>query len=364
MEQNSYTEISEKKTSKLGYLILIALFVFLIVIGQTVFSDIKEIPDRPNRPSSCISFNNLESMSYVRTCSFNEIDKKFQLDILYQNIEQEINRIATFNKEINNKQSQIRFNERTINNLLQNYDISLQETIANEDALLDKPEIKSQITSLQTSNDNLNQEINQLTTSRNSVIQTIDSQIQNLDNLYEEAMDYYKTKFAFYKFKIFLLNLLFVLPFFGFSLYFYLKYKKKDSPYTIIITSIFFASTILFLQIVLMFLYYVLPMEWFARIFELLMSISILKYIVYYGSVILVIAILGGIVYYIQKKVYNPRKVVYRHLKDNKCPSCGFNLILSDNFCPKCQRQIKTKCSNCKKLKYVDLEFCPHCGAK
>lgn len=364
MKKEAYAEISEKKTSKLGYLILIALFIFLIVIGQTVFSDIKDIPDRPVSPSNCVNLENIESMRYKSTCSFNEIDRQFGLDAQFRNIEQDINRIVQFNKDINNKQSQLRSNERQLNSLLQKYDISLQETIANEDALLDKPEIRSQIDSFQSSNNRLNQEIIQITSNRNQIIQNIKPSIEKIGNSYEDANDFYRTQIAYYKFKIFLLQLLFVLPFFVFSLYYYLKYKKTDSPYTIIITAIFFASIILFLQIVFIFLYHILPMEWFARIFQILMSISILKYLVYYGSVILVIAILGGIVYYIQKKVYDPRKVAFRHLKDNKCPTCGFNLKLAENFCAKCGRQLKTKCSSCKNLRYLDLGYCPYCGKK
>lgn len=364
VNQDAYTEISEKKTSKLGYLVLAALFIFLITIGQTVFSDINGIPDRPNRPGFCVSLNNLESMSLIRACPFNEVDRQFQLDIQYQNIKYYLSRIVAFNVDISHKQAQIRDNERKIDVLLQEYDISLQEIIANEEALVDKQHIKDQIISLRNYNENLNHELNQVALDRDSIIENIEPQIQELKKSHEDALKYYSTQVAFYKFKIFLLKLLFVLPFFAFSLRFYLRYKKKDSPYTIIITSIFFASTILFLQVVLVFLYQILPMEWFARIFAFLMSSSILKYVVYYGSVILVIAILGGIVYYIQKKVYNPKSVAYRHLKENKCPNCGFNLALSDMFCPKCQRQIKTSCSNCKKLKYVDLTFCPHCGSK
>jgi len=182
--------------------------------------------------------------------------------------------------------------------------------------------------------------------------------------LYAEASEDYKTQIAYYNVKVFILKLLFVLPFFGVFLFLYMKYKKKDSPYTIIITSIFFASTILFLQVVLVFLYEILPMEWFAEIFRVLMSVSILKYLVYYGSVVVVIILLGGTVYYIQKKVYDPKRVAYRYLKDNKCPNCGFNLELAEVYCAKCGRQVKTKCLKCKNLKYVDLAYCPFCGKR
>ena len=364
MEKDTYTEISEKRTSKLGYLILTALFIFLFVIGQTVFSDIKQIPDRPESPSFCVSLKNIESMTYKRFCSFNEMDKKYGLDVVYLNIEHDIDRIVELNRVINNKEQLVRSNERKRSDLLGEYDVSLQEVIADEDALLDKPEIKSRIESLESSNEMLDSEIRQLTSDRDLLIQKIKPDLDRLEVLYTEARDDYKTQIAFYNAKVFILKLLFVLPFFGVFLYLYLKYKKKDSPYTIIITSIFFASTILFLQVVLVFLYEILPMEWFAEIFRVLMSVSILKYLVYYGSVVVVIILLGGIVYYIQRKVYDPKRVAYRYLKDNKCPNCGFNLELAEEYCAKCGRQVKTRCLKCKNLKYVDLAYCPFCGKR
>jgi len=364
MEKDTYTEISEKRTSKLGYLILTALFIFLFVIGQTVFSDIKKIPDRPESPSFCVSLKNIESMTYKQFCSFNDMDKKYGLDVVYLNIEHDIDRIVELNRVINNKAQLVHLNERKRSDLLGEYDVSLQEVIADEDALLDKTEIKSRIDSLESSNEMLNSEIRQLTSDRDLLIQKIKPDLDRLEVLYTEARDDYKTQIAFYNAKVFILKLLFVLPFFGVFLYLYLKYKKKDSPYTIIITSIFFASTILFLQVVLVFLYEILPMEWFAEIFRVLMSVSILKYLVYYGSVVVVIILLGGIVYYIQRKVYDPKRVAYRYLKDNKCPNCGFNLELAEEYCAKCGRQVKTKCLKCKNLKYVDLAYCPFCGKR
>ncbi|MEE8167735.1 MAG: zinc ribbon domain-containing protein [Candidatus Hydrothermarchaeales archaeon] len=367
MGTDTYTEISEKKTSKLGYLILIALFFFLIIIGQTIFSDISKIPERPVGPSYCVN-SYLGSMEYIRrkpTCRFNEIDKEFELDTLVNNLDPELNTIIGYNNEISSKQNLIHSNERQLNELLQKYGLSLQETIAEEAAaLMDKPEIKNQIISLRTNNDNLRTEINELTITRDEVVQRITPKVDELKNSHYNAQERYKTRIAYYNLKVFLLKLLFVLPFFAISLSYYLKYKKRDSPYTIIATSVFYASTILFLQIVLAFLYQILPRAWFSRIFKVLMSISIMKYIVYYGVTALVILILGGIVYFIQKKIYDPKKVALRHLKESKCPNCSLNLSLSDHFCPNCGRQIKTKCSNCGNLRYSDLIYCPFCGKK
>lgn len=366
MGQETYAEISEKKTSKLGYLILIALFFFLIIMGQTVFHDISTIPERPIYPTFCANSYS-GRLEYIRNkprCTFNEIDKKYELDTLISDLEPDVNKIIAYNNEIQSKNHQIGQNEANLNSLLREYDISLQETIADEEALLDKPEIKNQIKSLWQSNENLRTHIDEITTSRDQIITQIKSTQDKLKNAYEKAQEEYTTNLSYYNLKVFSLKLLFILPIFVVFLYLYFKYKKKDSPYTIIISSVVYASTILFLQIVLVFLYLILPKKWFSRIFTFLMSVPALRYIVYYGAVLIVILILGGIVFYIQKKLYDPRKVALRHLKDSKCPNCSFNLELSETYCPKCRRQIKAKCQKCGNYRYIDLDFCPVCGNK
>ena len=364
MKKETYSEISEKKTSKLGYLLLIALFIFLIIIGQTVFNDIRRIPDRPKGPAYCVnSFTgNLQSITQEPRCSFTEIDKQFSLDTLVAALIPDVRKIISVNQGISNNGNRIRTNDRTLTGVLKKYNLSLQETIANEDALMDKPEIKNQILSLRSENTKLNAAIKKLTSEREVLIKGVRAKVRELSAAHQKAKDLYYTKTAYYNFKIFLLKLLFVLPFFLIFLRLYLKFKQKDSPYTIIVTSVFFASTILLLEIVLIFLYDILPKQWLERIFRFLMESPVLRYILYYGSAVLVILLLGGIVYFIQKKIYNPKRVTLRHLKNGKCPGCSLDLRLAEKFCPNCGRAIRSECPECSHLQYRDLPSCPHCG--
>ena len=364
MGKDTFSEISEKKTSKLGYLFLITLFIVLIILGQTVFQDIGRIPHRPKAPCYNISSyaSNLKGITQRPTCVFNELDRQFKLDTFVTALQPDVDTIISFNRNILNNNNLIRSNGTKLNTMLRTYNLSLQETIANEDALLDKPEIKREIVSLRDANVRLKSQIRELTIKRDDLVKTLKPQLQELSKAYSKAQAVYKTQVSFYYLKIFLLKLLFVLPFFLVFFRLYMKYKKKDSPYTIIITSVFFASTILFLQIVLVFLYEILPKQWFARIFKMLMSSPLLKYVIYYGAVFLVILILGGIVYFIQKRIYDPQRVALRHLRANKCPGCSLDLNLSERFCPHCGRQIKTECSHCNKMMFRDLSNCPFCG--
>lgn len=361
-----YEEISEKKTSKLGYILLIIMSVFIIGISQTIFSDLEKIPERPISPSSCISsFKDpgyLLKLYYVPRCYFNEVDKKFNLDIKYSRISNAISKIAELNNEISINSSQISANESKIRNLNKEYDLSLQEKIANEEAIMDKPNIKSNITTKRSEISVLSNKNSSLETQRDSHIAQITTQVNDLTQSYDEAYEYYLDKNAYYRLKLFLLTLAFILPFFIISAFFYFRSKKKNSPYTIILTAIFGSCSILFLQVVMIFLYDVLPKRWLERIFKFFMEVPFLRYIIYYGSVILIIALFGGLVYFIQKKVFSPEKVAIRRLKENKCPGCSFALNSEQNYCPKCGQQIKEKCGNCNNLKIRYLPHCPHCG--
>jgi predicted RNA-binding Zn-ribbon protein involved in translation (DUF1610 family) len=234
--------------------------------------------------------------------------------------------------------------------------------MANEDAIMDKSSIKYQITNSRPQISSLNSNNASLKNQKNSVISRISSSAKSLEQSYNEANDYYLTVSAWYKFKIFLLTLVFVLPFFILSIYFYLRLKRKDSPYTIILTASTTAFSILFLQVIGVFLYDILPKVWLSRIFRFFLDVPFLRYIIYYGSVILVIGLFGGIVYYIQKKVFDPVKVAVRRLKDKKCPGCSFVLDSGHSFCPNCGLQLKEKCENCENLKIRYLAHCPNCG--
>ncbi len=105
-----YEELSEKKTTKLGYVLLIIMFLFLVGVGQTVFSDLGQIVEYPTSPSTCATslrteiLNSLScgerSSSRTCNCTFTQTDIQFGIDILYVSIKPELEKIAKLNEEI------------------------------------------------------------------------------------------------------------------------------------------------------------------------------------------------------------------------------------------------------------------------
>ncbi len=379
-------EISEKRTSKLGYILLFLMAFFVVSVGETIFADLKKIPEKPVMPSGCIlsSVQNLERLSNLNCPSsrsssysypsysdnynqsnpglFNTVDIKFGLDVKFTGLKPQLLEIASINQDINSAQSEISSAEKNILKLNKDYDLSLQEKMAGEAAIMNSERIKNDITAQRTLISTAKSKVAYLERERSGISSDLTAQISSLEKSYGEAMDYYKNKQSWYKFKSFLLTLIFVLPFFAFSVFMYLRLKKKNSPYTIILTATTTAFSILLLQVVMVFLYDILPKEWLARIFRFFLEVPFLRYVIYYGSVLLVIGLFGGIVFYIQKRVFSPRKVAIRRLKDKKCPGCSFPINSKHNFCPDCGLKLQEECGNCGKQKIRYLSHCPNCG--
>jgi hypothetical protein len=378
-----YEEIQEKKTTVIGYFLILLMAIFMIIVGETVFSDLKRIPDQPIAPAYCIAqitgevyngkggyYNGYPSRTSVYiprigenyNCTFNDIDKQFELNVLYKEIERPLNTLAEYAKQINTFDQQIQRASYQIQNLESQYNLSLQEKIAGEQVLYNRSNIQGQITGYRNEIAGYERQKAEVVTKRDAEQKKIEPQISELREKYKEATSHYNKQMAWYRFKTFGLMLLFVLPFFLISTNRYFALKRRNSPYTIIATGIMVASSFLFLQIVLTFLYDILPKEWLTAIFELFKQLPFFRYIVYYGSVILVILIFGGIVYIIQRKIFNPKRVAVRRLKDNKCPKCSFSLNQNNDFCPHCGLQLKEACGSCGNKRIANLAYCPTCG--
>lgn len=372
-----YEEISEKRTTKLGYFLLIVMFFFLVGVGQTIFDDLTDLVEDPISPAACLSNLDTKSVSsYTRCdvgqygesydcgCRFGEIDTRYGLKAKFEAIKPTLIEITTVNEKIRGYQSQINTAERTVTSAERQYELGLQEKIADEEVLYDRTQQQVVISQQRSQIAVAQKQITNLTRQRDQLTQKISPQVQELENAYNEAYEHYRDQKAWYKFKVFGLMLLFVVPLFAFSTRWYLRAKRKDSPYTIIATSVMAATAILFLQVTLMFLYEILPMKWIERIIEWFYSIPLLRYIVYYAGVALVIAVFGGIVYFIQKRVFNPRRVAMRRLKQGECPRCSYKIRHTDRFCPSCSSQLRQACSHCGHDRSVHLTFCSYCGAR
>lgn len=361
-----YEEISEKKTTKVGYLLLILMAVFIIGISQTVFSDLSDIPEYPIYPSSCADFSTAKKITTrnVTNCVFKDIDKRFSIDTQFLAIQPILLQIASKNEAIDTHERSISSATSQISRKEREYELSLQEKMTDEQVLFSKDTIQTEIQQLRAQISSAQAQVSKLRSEQNSLYASINTQLTALKKSYQEALEYFQKVKAWYKLKVFALTLLYVVPFFLFSTRQYFKLKKKDSPYTIIFTALMGAFSILLLQVLWMFLYDIVLARWIKFAIELFSTVPFLRYILYYGGIIVTIAIFGGIVYVLQKKIFDPRKIALRRLKENKCPKCSFVIDRHDDHCASCGVKLKEVCEHCAQKRFVFLPHCPVCGLK
>lgn len=376
-----YEEISEKKTTKIGYVLLIIMAAFIIWIGQTVFDDLSRIPAAPKPISSCASKmsdllggskSSYESYSYgysggsleKRDCSWSEYEERSGVRQMIVSSYSKISEYYALQKRISDLEKSISDAERQRSRSGSDYDLGLQEKQAAVPGVVDQDRAQADFSSAQQRLSSLESEKSLLLMQRNNVISGLKSSLPGYEAAYDQAQQLYKTAYNWYRFKVFLMMLLFVAPFFALSLRKYLVYKKANSPYAIIAGAVLAAMSILLLQVVGVFLYDVIPRRLLKLFMDFFAQVAALRYVLYYGSVVLVIGLFGGIVYYIQKKIFNPAAVAMRYLKDRKCPVCAFSIDMTMKYCPKCAHQLRTECAACHGSRLKDLPVCEHCGAK
>ncbi len=360
----AYEEIAEKKTTSAGYLLLLVMGIFIIIVGQTIFSDLRQIPTLQVTPAYCTGdfIENYKSLQNAYQCSFSNIDREFGIEEQINRMLPSLQKIAKLNSEINDliyRNSEIK---RQIEHTQTEYDVSLQEKMAKEEVLYNRSGLQQSITTLRNTISANTETLSTLDSQLQAEIAVVEPSIIPLKTAYLQAQDSFDSANAWYRIKVFCLMLLFVLPIFIFATRWYLSLKKRNSPYTIIAMAVMGSFAILFLQVVLVFLYDIIPHTWIEKIFKIFQSTPILRYVLYYGTVFVVVALFGGIVYLIQRRIFDSRKTAIRRLKDSKCPICSFSINQFEDYCPKCGTTLKETCPHCNNKRIVLLPFCPICG--
>lgn len=361
-------EEEERKTPKAGYILLLFMFVAALFFGWRAIDDLKDVPQQPDRLAYCASpfitydwqdYNRFDSQfrSSIRfaypqskdeICVFSSFEKKYGVPEIY-------NQWKTKNDELREVERKLSEVARQLSSSSQDYDIGLQEKIAREPKpIFPTPETKKDIIELR-------EEQTQLTVQANKLKAEMEPLKNQLKEKYIQVMKDYRVAWRWYEFKVFLLEALFIIPFFWFVFWMYRKLLAKNSPYTIIFTALVGVASVLFLRILLVWLWSLFLARIIQTIWEFVQNFALLKSIVFYSGMILSIVVFGGAVYLLQKRIFDPRRVAIRRLREKQCPNCQTSLDLAGQFCPNCGRNIKKKCAKCGQDRWTDLPFCPHC---
>jgi len=174
----------------------------------------------------------------------------------------------------------------------------------------------------------------------------------------------YKNAYLLYKFYVATLSFLFAFVVLIVLYKFYVKYKKQNSPNTIIFSVATFAYGLILLQISGLFIWDIIPHKLLEWIGNILAAFTPLVYLIQFLWPIFIVAIFGYLVYRIQKRLYSPQNVLKRFVSDKKCPGCGNAVDISKPFCPLCAQEIQVHCPHCQAFTLKGMPHCSSCGGK
>ncbi len=369
-----YEEISEKKTTKLGYFLLIMMVLLGVWRGQGFIDSLSSSISGPEPLSNCVYFLNnfLSSNTYnyntyynepeYLTCNYSSFEKKYFIEDIMQVAFPLRAKLISLNRQLVDVRNNSNSAKNNIDSLKGDYSLTLQEKIARENSLYDKNQIKGDIIGQQAYYSDLVQQEAVL----NAQISDIENSLKSLVNNYKDRIagvfvDYnFQNKLV--EFERALLQFLFIVPLLWFALRKYFKNKRENSQYTIIWSAVVGIFALLFSEVCILFIYRIIPRELIQWLMQFFAQFAFLVTIFYYATFLLVPVIFGFIVYLIQKRVYNKEAVMIRALKNHKCPSCNMSLRNEDRYCPSCHYQMKDKCDACGMDRVVGLRFCPNCG--
>ncbi|MEK9175743.1 MAG: zinc ribbon domain-containing protein [Patescibacteria group bacterium] len=380
-------EEDERKVPKTGLLLLIIMFIAGLFFGWRALDDVAHLPSQPELISYCANQFKGQTLIVERIvsppeteflygidyynkytlsgCKFNQLEISAGIPALIDEknlLTKEREPLLTeYNRTINQLQD-VRYR---IERSREEYNVGLQEKTANV------PKPLYPIIDSGSSLESLRLEEKKLLAQKTVLdpkITPYDNKLKELDkkieSVYKPVFEAYNKQLRWYEFKVFLLQLLFVLPFFWLVFVWYLRLHKKNSPYTLIITAMVMVAGVLFLRVVLFWFWGLFLEEVLRIISEWFVKYEIFRTLLFYGGMILSFGVFGGAVYYLQKKIFDPRRITIRRFRTHQCPKCQASLELSEAYCPNCGYHLKETCSVCGKERFIDLPACPHCGSQ
>jgi len=162
--------------------------------------------------------------------------------------------------------------------------------------------------------------------------------------------------------KVFAWEALFWIPFLALSLLWHTRSKRKESKWEIVSLSSLVAASILGVQSFGIFLWSWIPRMFLEWLWEILRATILTRVVGYYLIMALVIFIFGGLIVFIHRRITDPVRGGKKKIRQGLCPTCSYPLNLSDVYCGGCGKQLKKKCSSCKKEGYTWQTACVHCG--
>jgi hypothetical protein len=383
----AYEEIDAKRTSTLGYFFLVLMVLFGVWQGNNFLSALQDSISVPQANSRCYSLlsqynlsdTNLPYYSYnydgtsyydsdtlvaPEACVWSARESIAGAPLLYKDIYLDLVSKQSLSKDLSSLQAQISDLKYNRTSTLNDYSMSLLESIAKKNGILNSESLQSSIKTQDDLLSKLNSTADDLTAKLSQVTVRVQNQVLNKKGMFKSIADSYVHDMNVYELERFVLSLLFVVPLFYFVWKKYNKLKNARSEYTVIWGGMVAIVGLILAQVMLVFVYEILPKELLQKIFAFFAGFAFFFTILYYLAFILVPLFFGGLIYLIQKKYYNKKAVTARAFKANKCPTCSMSVAPHMIFCPTCGTTLKDKCASCGSFSPTSGVFCEVCGVK
>jgi hypothetical protein len=389
-----YEEIDAKKTSKLGYFFLVLMVLFGIWQGNNFLDALERLISPPELNSSCLatmehslpgytvpsvpntyrySYQSLvpystyyerDSVTSSERCFFSAREKSAGIPALYATLYVDFTEKASIEEGLQQIRSQKYTVESNRNQAVNDYSVSLLESIAKKNQIMDMGGIRETVQS----SDDLLRSIATIENNLSARLSEIDAKIKATLEPYRTVFMKLDSDFAFdvnvHEVKRFGIRLLFIVPMFLFVWRRYSSSKNNRSEYSLIWGGVVAIASILLAQVVLVFIYQILPHQLLQKIFAFLSNFAFFFVVLYWFGFILVPLFFGFLIYMIQKKYYNKKAIAMRAFKSNKCPRCTMSVAPHMVFCPTCGMTLKVRCTSCGGNTPNAGDFCELCGTK
>lgn len=396
----SHEEFESRRTTRLGMIFVIIMVITGIWQGQVLFSAISASILPPENVSSCFrtlvtysgenmsvpydssyqgsaySYNDVlykdsfggyyGDTSSSNRCNFSELEIKHHIDELYASVRNDMSSLEAKEKELSEIDAKL-YQARYVQPSYQNsYNTSLFETMANATSTVYEQESKRLalvekervISDLEKKKGVVQMEIQAL---RASIKDLILAKRTDLTGVITDMTQMLR----WLELKRFVVALILLAPLAYFSIRKYFRVKNERSPFAIIWAGVALIGVILFSQLILVFVYRIIPHRIFEYLFtffaELFAAFAFLRVVLQWLALILMPLFFGFIVYIIQKKYYNKEAVTMRAIKDGKCPQCSMKIKDTMTYCPMCSYTLRQTCTYCQKTSVCNAKFCEQC---
>jgi hypothetical protein len=374
-----YEEIDSKKTSKLGYFFLVLMVIFGVWQGNNFLWALQDSINRPQPNSACLDvlenytkntprYDDYYYNSYYRennNCLFSAREIKLSLDVAYKNAEPTLASIAKADESISKINSELSSVQYNRNQMVTDYQLSLLESISGTDsAVFNQDYLQAGMVTQDEYKRRLETALTKATNDRTSLVSTAERLIKPYSQTINTAREQYRHDMVVYQFIQFIISLICIAPLFAYTWSRYHRSKNLRSEFAIIWGGIVATIAILLAQIILVFIYQILPHQIIQQIFSFLANFEFIWVLLYWLGFILVPLFFGFLIYIIQKKFYNKQAVMMRALKNMHCPGCSLKIHHGMNNCPVCGYKLKNYCQSCGAMTMAGGTFCEVCGAK